>query len=192
MGLRASYAWWVLSGALVACGADTGSESGSASTGGASEGPTSGSSTDTGGTGGSSGTGGVDSTGTGEPTTTGTTEASEGSGATSEPAGLSFAVDVWEPLLAPNCNCHDSGTGGLKLGEDAAGAYAALVNVTSDELPEMDRVEPGDPAASYMLHKVKGTHLEVGGSGFQMPYAHPLRPGQQATIEQWIADGALP
>ena len=173
MGLRASYAWWVLSGALVACGADTGSESGSASTGGASEGSTSGSSTDTGGTG-------------------GMTEASEGSGATSEPAGLSFAVDVWEQLLAPNCNCHDSGTGGLKLGEDAAEAYAALVNVTSDELPEMDRVEPGDPAASYMLHKVKGTHLEVGGSGFQMPYAHPLRPGQQATIEQWIADGALP
>jgi hypothetical protein len=60
---------------------------------------------------------------TGEPTTG---EPTTGS------AGLSFATDIWAPILAKSCDCHGGGpTGGLLLGMDAATAYASMVGVAS-------------------------------------------------------------
>ena len=72
-------------------------------------------------------------------------------------------------------------------------AYNDLVGMVSTDVAGMNRVEPGDPANSYLWHKLVDTHLGVGGSGTQMPKLAPqLSQIKLDTIEQWILDGALP
>jgi hypothetical protein len=119
-------------------------------------------------------------------TTTGATTAEPTTGA----AGLSFAADVWEPILVTQCGCHQVGaSGGLLMGMDAASAYAAMVNVPSSN--GMPYVTPGDPANSYMFHKVSGTQLDAGGGGSTMPLGAPkLGQADLDAISAWIADGA--
>ena len=57
----------------------------------------------------------------------------------------------------------------------------------------MDRIEPGDPANSYLWHKFNNSHLSVGGTGSRMPKGgQPLGAADLALIEQWILDGANP
>lgn len=59
----------------------------------------------------------------------------------------------------------------------------------------MVRVRPGDAEQSYLWHKLAGTHLDVGGSGFLMPkppYSTPLSEAQIELFRQWIVDGAKP
>lgn len=65
------------------------------------------------------------------------------------------------------------------------------VNVAAFQLPGMDRIEPGRPDESYLVHKVQGTHLDVGGSGERMPLGLPaLGQSEIDVIREWIADGA--
>jgi len=68
-----------------------------------------------------------------------------------------------------------------------AASFAALVDVASIQVPALDRVEPGDPDNSYLIHKLEGTQ----SVGTRMPQGGPFL--DQATIDmirQWIADGA--
>ena len=66
-------------------------------------------------------------------------------------------------------------------------AHAMLVNVPSQEVPSLLRVEPGNPDDSYLVQKIEGT-ASVGG---QMPLGGPeLSDEAIAAIRQWIADGA--
>ena len=54
-------------------------------------------------------------------------------------------------------------------------------------------VEPGDPAKSYLIHKLDGSYKAVGGTGDPMPkmdIPHPLAASDIALITQWIAEGA--
>jgi hypothetical protein len=54
-------------------------------------------------------------------------------------------------------------------------------------------VEPGDPEASYLVHKIDGTQLDVGGSGSAMPLLlDPLPDATRQFIRAWIEQGALP
>jgi hypothetical protein len=75
--------------------------------------------------------------------------------------------------------------------------WAATVSVraseTADDSCAAVRVAPYDPDASYLIHKLRGTHLGgcVNGAGDQMPqFAPPLQESDIATIEQWILQGA--
>lgn len=69
-------------------------------------------------------------------------------------------------------------------------AYASIVNRPSVESPLL-RVKPGDPAASYLLHKLEGTHLDVGGIGVRMPFGLAQLPVETRTlIRRWIEEGA--
>ena len=79
---------------------------------------------------------------------------------------------------------------GLTLGNDPAGAYAALVNAPSS-VPGLDQVEPGSSDMSYLYHKLAGTQLSVGGSGTQMPPGGMLSADDLATVKAWIDGGAL-
>jgi hypothetical protein len=96
-----------------------------------------------------------------------------------------------QPLLDAYCvSCHllESAQGGLVL--EAGESHAALVGVPSTQAP-MPRVMPGDPARSYLVHKLRGTHLTVGGSVARMPFASEgpgvqLAPQDLETIEGWI------
>ena len=109
------------------------------------------------------------------------------------PEDVSFSQDI-QPIFTANCalsGCH-SGTNpqqGMNL--SSGQAYANIVNVASLELPSMDRIEPSDPDNSYLVNKIQGTHVDVGGSGSRMPLGRA--PLTQATIDQireWVADGA--
>jgi hypothetical protein len=132
--------------------------------------------------------GGTDTTGDAETTSTG------GSGGSGGGSGgdATFDADIW-PILQMRCSCHLGGAdealnGGLSFPMD--GAYAALVDAPSIDVPSMDLVEPSDPDNSYLLHKLKGTQGEVGGAGVQMPTGSALESGEIKQIEDWIAAGA--
>jgi hypothetical protein len=101
-------------------------------------------------------------------------------------AQVSFVRDI-TPVLRNQCAiCHvtGEGTAGLKLYPSVA--YQNIVSVPSKS-GSMLLVSPGNPQASYLLHKVDGTHLDVGGSGRQMPLDKEAR----GKIRQWIVQGAL-
>lgn len=104
---------------------------------------------------------------------------------------VSFKDDV-QPLFNSTCVfCHVTGAenGGLNLGR--RDSYASLTSA-STEAP-MPRVTPGDPSKSYLVHKLKGTQLEAGGSGNAMPMYDPPKPfpkEQLELIERWIREGA--
>ena len=96
--------------------------------------------------------------------------------------------DIQANVFTPTCataNCHSGGnpSGGLNL--QSANSHAQLVNVASTG-SALDRVEPGFPDDSYLIHKLEGT----GGVAI-MPPAGALDQADIDTIRQWIQDGAV-
>jgi hypothetical protein len=89
----------------------------------------------------------------------------------------------------PCTQCHNavgSQFNGLNLTN--AVAYSNLVNVSSRQRPGVLRVAPGNPEASYVIHKVEGRSGIVGG---RMPFNGPfLSDGQILVIKRWIELGA--
>ena len=55
----------------------------------------------------------------------------------------------------------------------------------------LDRVVPGDPDASYIIHKLQGTQGTVGGGGSQMPLnGAAFTDGTLDIIRAWVQTGA--
>lgn len=107
---------------------------------------------------------------------------------------VSLALDV-QPILSRYCSksgCHGSTNPPQGLNMDVGSAYFNLVNVTAIEAPALKRIQPGDTALSYMVHKIEGTQATVGGSGQQMPPVGNEVPSLDniAVIKQWITEGA--
>jgi len=102
----------------------------------------------------------------------------------------SFKKDVM-PLLQRQCvACHMTGDEQGQLGLMPKIAYGSLVKKQSTQA-QLARVEPGDPERSYLLHKLRGTHLDQGGSGARMPMGMPeLGEEDLARISAWIKAGA--
>jgi hypothetical protein len=103
----------------------------------------------------------------------------------------SFSADV-QPIFTDNCMpCHEGPT--AERGQDLSegNAYDNIVNVASVELSTMDRIEPGDVDNSYLIHKLHGTHRDVGGTGARMPQGGPfLSADTIGIIEAWVEAGA--
>lgn len=97
-------------------------------------------------------------------------------------------ASIQQHVFTPICTqCHAGAQAPLGLRLDEASSYAMLVNAPSVEVPALQRVRPGDPDASYLIHKIEGT-AAVGG---RMPLNGPALPSATiAVIRQWIADGA--
>ncbi|MEW6742291.1 MAG: hypothetical protein AB1486_05995 [Planctomycetota bacterium] len=106
------------------------------------------------------------------------------------------------PVLQASCaqiGCHDNifQTEGLDLSSPER-IFETTVLVDARQTDETTscapyRVTPFEPPASYLLHKVLGTHRDgcVAGRGQQMPLGRP--PLDDADIErlrQWILQGA--
>lgn len=70
-----------------------------------------------------------------------------------------------------------------------AAAYDSLVGVPSRLKPALLRVAPGEPDASYLVHKLEGGPALVG---VRMPRGDGpfLTPGQIRVIRRWIELGA--
>jgi len=105
---------------------------------------------------------------------------------------ISHATDI-QPLWDAQCtSCH----GGFvpQDGLDMEGnGFDDIVGVAASDVPGMSRIEPGDPANSYLWHKLEGTHQSVGGAGSEMPKGRfDLTQPERDLIESWILGGALP
>ena len=96
-----------------------------------------------------------------------------------------------QPIFDASCVvCHLEGgaLGNLILEEGLA--FAQLVKRESTQAP-LNLVEPFQVEASYLIYKLEGKHLEVGGSGKVMPFdGMALSVAEIAVIKAWIADGA--
>jgi hypothetical protein len=120
----------------------------------------------------------------------------------------SFKTDVM-PIFGKSCSstsCHgiaDSPQGGLflgaelKHGSDATQVYAGLVGKPSLQLKSMAFVTAGDPANSYLMHKLDGdqcmfeTSCAGGDCQKTMPYdTGSLSVDDRDVIRRWIAQGA--
>jgi hypothetical protein len=110
------------------------------------------------------------------------------------PATLAaIQASIFSPRCAiPTCHDSESHTGNLDLSTDQS--HDELVGV----LPFMDqarddgflRVDPGNPANSFLLIKLEGPPLGQGG---RMPLTGtPLTPAEIDVLRAWIEDGALP
>lgn len=104
---------------------------------------------------------------------------------------VSFSKTI-EPLLDVTCavaKCHVpiNPMEELILQKDLA--YHFLVNIKSLEATNLRIVDPGNPEGSYLLHKLRGTHIEAGGMGERMPFdLPPLTDDQIGMIATWIKD----
>ncbi len=91
-------------------------------------------------------------------------------GGTSTPKA--FTKSEVQTLVNSRCApCHiDYTSGGMSLKSDFT---VATVDVASTEAPALKRIKPGKKEESYLFHKLRGTHLTVGGSGDRMPKSGP-------------------
>ena len=109
---------------------------------------------------------------------------------TGEPAGLSWALDVYPVTFANACVCHENGAGGLTM-TNAADSYPNLVGFQAYG-SGLKRVESGDPDASFLLYKLRATQEKVG-FGKPMPMIGDFLPKEKIDlIEQWILEGTKP
>jgi len=107
---------------------------------------------------------------------------------------ISFAGDV-QPIFTNSCafpgGCHAGVPPAAGMNLSAGQAYQNIVNVQSDDVASMDRITPGEPENSYLIHKIEGTQASVGGSGGRMPLSGCcLTDAQIDTIRAWVEAGA--
>ena len=88
-------------------------------------------------------------------------------------------------------NCHtDAGrtpAGGMSLRSGMA--YASLVGTGSTGKPGAVRVVAGDPANSYLIHKLEG-RADIAGARMPRSGGTFLTDGQLLVIKRWIELGA--
>jgi hypothetical protein len=106
------------------------------------------------------------------------------SSGTLQPNFQSIQANVFTPVCT---GCHAGAAAPLGLRLDEGASYALLVNAPSVEVPALQRVQPGNPDASYLIQKLEGTAARGG----RMPLNQPALPPETiAVIRQWITDGA--
>ena len=125
-----------------------------------------------------------DATGDDDDSATGDDDDSTGT------AAYTFS-DIYTNIVSTGCSCHNGGSsGGWTFAGSQANLYTAWVNAPAGQA-SMDRVEPGDSLNSYVMHKLDGTHANVGGSGQQMPLGGTaLSQADRDGIRAWIDAGA--
>jgi hypothetical protein len=110
--------------------------------------------------------------------------------------GSSNLSDLQSEIFALGCatsGCHDNRAtpaGNLNM-SNATQSYNNLVNRNSTQATSLKLVLPNNPGSSYLINKLQGTHLAVGGSGVRMPqFAAPLSSEDMDRIIDWINNGA--
>lgn len=107
-----------------------------------------------------------------------------------EPGDGVTLAQLQENIFGAICSaCHTGANAprGLRL-DSLDNSYAYLVNQAADEVPELMRVNPGNPEQSYIIKKLEGAEDIVGG---RMPLGGPyLSDVQIDQVRTWIANGA--
>ena len=96
-------------------------------------------------------------------------------------------------ILNTNCalsGCHN-GTGSSLPGSmdlRQGVAFSSIVGADSEQRPALNRVEPGDPDASYLVRKIQGGPDITGA---RMPFGRAnLTQAEIDVIREWISSGA--
>lgn len=93
-------------------------------------------------------------------------------------------------IFARQCvMCHQPYDAKGELTLHPSAAWQNVVEVGSGQV-DMFLVTPGDLEQSYLYRKLTNTHLEVGGTGDQMPFDAQLSAEELETIRMWIEQGA--
>jgi hypothetical protein len=117
--------------------------------------------------------------------------------ATTSDATVSFSAQV-QPIFTngktcTDAACHDSVAPARALDlTTAAKSFTGLVNRLSTQCTATKLVAPGNPEASYLVHKLLGPGSGPCFTGTQMPKVGVfLSTAQLTTIQTWISEGAL-
>jgi hypothetical protein len=87
--------------------------------------------------------------------------------------------------------CHSGGSPSAGLDLSSGNSYGEIFNVPSGQAAGMDLIEPGNPAQSYLLHKLDNTHIGVGGSGSRMPLGGAaINAASRTELQNWVTSGA--
>lgn len=105
-------------------------------------------------------------------------------------AALTLA-EIQATVFTPRCAvCHTGGGSELPFTLDLTSeqdSYDNLVNVPSEQVPALLRVNPGNPDDSYLIHKLEGTQAV----GDRMPQGGPFLDDETIQgIRGWIENGA--
>ncbi|NIX01217.1 MAG: hypothetical protein GWN13_23845, partial [Phycisphaerae bacterium] len=109
-----------------------------------------------------------------------------------QPPQVTF-TQIQQNIFNQSCafsGCHDGGSnqlpGVMDLREGMA--FQSIVNVQSIEIPQLNRVEPGQPDSSYIVWKIEGRQ---GIQGQRMPLGgSPLSQEKINMMRDWILNGA--
>lgn len=109
------------------------------------------------------------------------------------PPPAATLTQLQSTIFTPSCSgCHTGGGASLPSSmnlSNTAATFAALVGVASTEQPAVQRVDAGDPDASYLVRKLEGA---AGITGARMPLGGAaLDPALIANVRAWISAGAL-
>jgi hypothetical protein len=104
---------------------------------------------------------------------------------------LELQAEVFVPTCAGS-QCHRGNPPPLApMSLENGNVYNSLVGKASVQQSSLKRVEPGNPSASYLMHKLKGTAGSVGGTSTRMPLNKPALSAETIRqIERWISRGA--
>ena len=106
-----------------------------------------------------------------------------------QPTLSSIQENVFNQSCAVS-GCHEGGSAPIGLDLSAGNAHTNLVNVSSGEVPDLLRVEPGNPDDSYLIIKLEGGSRMAEGTS-RMPFGRdPLSSETIAVVRQWITNGA--
>jgi mono/diheme cytochrome c family protein len=107
-------------------------------------------------------------------------------GASRTPQGKDLPTDV-KVIIKQNCSvsgCHQGKYPAARLNFESDQFLTSVIDKPSQEAQGWKIVDSADPAASYLLAKIKG---EAGISGKRMPLnREPLTAEQIQKIEAWL------
>lgn len=108
-----------------------------------------------------------------------------------EEPGTPTLSQLQSEIFTPSCalsGCHNAATASQGLVLSAGRTFGNIVGVPSEQMPSLDRIEPGNPDLSYLVRKVRGGPGIVGG---RMPLGRSsLSEEQIEDIEAWVEAGA--
>ena len=106
-------------------------------------------------------------------------------------------IERWILEGGPKAPTWDDDIESLFIAYGCQGCHGFLANYTAAtsaaNVPSgLNFIEPGDPQASYIWHKINGTQGSVNpnGGGSQMPPSGAMTTSDLLVIEAWISAGA--
>lgn len=114
-----------------------------------------------------------------------------GGGGMTEPPPSPTLTSLQSSIFTPRCavaGCHVGAGAQEGMDLSAGQTHSNVVNVSSHQLPQFLRVEPGDPSDSYLYMKLAGDPRILNQ---RMPFGGPyLSDEELEAVAAWILAGA--